>query len=255
MKKLTVIADWANDHIYCQEFLVSVGGYLKDSQTPDISFISSTASSINSSFLLEQIVRSEERLGRPGNTVFFVGSEMKDGDKRSFFIIRLKSGAIVCGENYQYNFTFIKSKIDEAFSYNLDLSVVNFTSRDYYSRIIAHLLESMEDELQLDQVHTNAILETSGFYLGHIDSFGNIITTINASTLKGKYEYGDAFDIVINRQRSKVTFVENIYQKTDHSLKIGLGSFGLLDDPYLELPSAKSQFNDIKAGDLIDIKL
>ncbi|OGK20394.1 hypothetical protein A3C23_03950 [Candidatus Roizmanbacteria bacterium RIFCSPHIGHO2_02_FULL_37_13b] len=255
MKKLIVITDWAKDNIYSQEFQISVDGYIKDSLIPNINFISATTSSINSGFLLEQIVRTEERLGRPGNTVFFIGSEMKDGNQRSFYILRLKSGAIVCGENYQYNFTFIKPKIDEAFSYSLELSMTNFTSRDYYARIIAHLLESMEDDLELDEVHTNTILETSGFYVGHIDSFGNIITTINESKLKGKYEYGDNLEIEINRQRSKVVFVKNIYQKIDHSSKIGPGSFGLFDDSYLELPSAKTQFDEIKSGDLIDIKI
>ena len=51
MKKLIVIADWANDSLTCQELRSTVAGYLKDPDKANISFVASIPSTIHTAFL------------------------------------------------------------------------------------------------------------------------------------------------------------------------------------------------------------
>ena len=75
MKKLIVLADWASDSLTCQEIKISVEGFLKNSKYANISFVSSTPSTIHTSFLINQIVEDVERYGQPLETVIFQNTD------------------------------------------------------------------------------------------------------------------------------------------------------------------------------------
>ena len=51
-------------------------------------------------------------------------------------------------------------------------------------------MDYLGDELELEEISANIIPELDQFYIGHIDNFGNIKTTIVEEDFKGKYEYG-----------------------------------------------------------------
>ncbi len=236
MKKLIVVADWASDTLTCQEFRSAVEGFLKDSGGVNINFVVSTPSTIHGGFLCSQIVETEERYGRPLETVIFVNIDPRlQGKGAPFFVIKLKSGIYLIGPNAGYNFSFIKEKIEEVFVYQGEDKGSQFRSRDFYSRIAAHLMDNMEDELELDQMSSNQIPSLQGYYIGHIDNFGNIKTTIPLSDFKGKYEYGDMVKIKINGLVKNARFVRGLFEGEFGKLIVYPGSSGSKDDPYLEI--------------------
>src|SRR3989338_6675900 len=125
MKKLIVVADWVEDSLTCQEVSSAIAGFFKDSSHARITFVSSTPSTIHTSYVMSKIVEVEERYGRPLETVIFENTDPRIQTSTSvekakgaeFIIVRLKSGIYICGPNAGYDFTFIKNKIDEAFVY------------------------------------------------------------------------------------------------------------------------------------------
>lgn len=244
MKKIIVISDWAGDLLNCQEFKTIVEGYQKNtSETINIGFVSSTPSTIHTSFLLAQVVEIEERYGRAQELVIFQNTDprlqadegIKKAEGAKFIILRLKSGILVCGPNAGNDFSLIKYKIDELFHYSDLNEGSQFRSRDLYARICAHLMDEMEDELDLEEGSTEIIPELRGNFIGHIDSFGNIKTTITHEKLKGKYDYGDILKIKINSVEKKARFVDNMFGGKLGELVIYPGSSGPKNNPYLEI--------------------
>lgn len=255
MKKLIVIADWAHDTLTCQEFRTAVEGFSKNPGDAQISFVSSAPIPLHTSFLMNQIVEIEERFGRPQETVIFANTDPRlqapeglDQAKGADFIVaKLLSGLYVCGPNAGYTFSMIKPKMDELFVYgNLDKGS-QFRSRDLYSRVSAHLMDAMEDEMDLEEFHTGMVSELRGWYVGHIDNFGNIKTTMKLSDLKGIYEFGDEIRIKIHDVEKNVMFARNLFAYPAGTLIIYPGSSGKREDPYMEL-SVRRNFTEKDAS-------
>ncbi len=243
MKKLIVIADWVSDSLTCQEVKSAVEGFAKDPNQARVSFIASTPSTLHTAFLLQQAVEIEERYGQPLETVFFVNTDPRIQSKKSvehakgaeFVVIRLSSGTYICGPNAGYCFSLLREKITNIFLYpGLDKGS-QFRSRDLYSRVAAHLMDAMEDDLDLEETHTNLISIFQGYYVGHIDNYGNIKTTITHEELKGKYNYGDVLSICIKRITKSVKYVSNLFGGVPGELVIYPGSSGKTGNPYLEI--------------------
>ncbi len=236
MKKLIVIADWAEDTLSCQEFRSAAEGFLKNPNSFNISFVVSFPSTINAGFLCSQIVETEERYGRPLETVIFLNVDPRlQGKGAPLFIIKLKTGIYLLGPNAGYNFSLIKEKIEEVFIYQGFDKGSQFRSRDFYSRVCAHLMDEMEDELELEEISSNQIPPLQGYYIGHIDNFGNLKTTITASDFKGKYGKGEIVKVVINKIEKKARYVDGLFEGEVGELVIYPGSSGHKDNPYLEI--------------------
>ncbi len=243
MKKCIVVADWGNDSLNRQEFKSVVEGFAKNSEEVNIGFISSTPSTIHTAFLISQIIETEERYGRPNNTVVFqntdprlqtdVGVEKARGAE--FAVLKLKSGIFACGPNAGYDYSLAKDKIEELYFYSGLDEGSQFRSRDIYGRVCAHLMDGLEDELGLEEASLNSIPELKGHYVGHIDSFGNIKTTITHEELKGKYEFGESIKIIINNVEKRAVFTTNLFGAQRGVLIIYPGSSGKKDNPYLEI--------------------
>mgnify|MGYP000051417741 CR=1 FL=1 len=272
MKKLIVISDWVNDSLTCAEFSLAVMGFINNSETPRIHFVSSTPSTIHTSFLVNQIVEVEERFGRPLETVIFQNTDpriqskepLKAAQGAKFLIIRLKSGLYLCGPNAGYDFSMIKDKIDEVFEYRGFDKGSQFRSRDLYSRVCAHLMQSMEDELDFDEISFDVIPDLKGFYITHIDNFGNIKTNITEEDMKGKIEYQEIFKVKIGRVIKKVRYVDNLFGGIPGELVIYPGSSGKKDNPYIEISvwrhfdeekptTGKDEFLNPKVGTKIEL--
>jgi len=272
MKKLTVVSDWVDDSLTCEEFSSAVLGFLSESKNAQITFVSSTPSTIHTSFLINQIVEVEERFGRPLETVIFQNTDPRLQSKTKvekaqgakFLVIRLKSGLYLCGPNAGYDFSMVKERIDEVFEYKDFDKGSQFRSRDLYSRVCAHLMEAMEDELDLEEVLVDVIPDLKGFYIGHIDNFGNIKTTITHEDLKGKVEYGEYIKIKIGKVIKKVRYVDNLFGGEVGELVIYPGSSGKKDNSYLEISvwrhfdeekptTGKDEFLNPKVGEKIEL--
>ncbi len=243
MKKLIVVADWASDSMNFQEFISAAEGFLKDPKDININFVTSDPSTIHTGFVLAQVILTEERLGHPAETVIFQNTDTRlnitekaDAARGAeFLIIRLKSGLYVCGPNSGYDFSFIKPHIDEVFKYDGLDKGSQFRSRDLYARVSAHLMDGLEDEMDLEETPSNVIPSISGYYIGHIDNHGNIKTTMTLSDLREHYAYGDEIVVKINGVEKKAKFVKNLFGGTPGELVIYPGSSGTLGNPYLEV--------------------
>ncbi|MGB9883538.1 MAG: SAM hydroxide adenosyltransferase [Microgenomates group bacterium] len=243
MKRLIVLADLAEDSLSCAEVKIATLGYLKDPTNADITFVSSTPSTIHTTFLLNQLVEDIERFNHPQEIVIFQntdprlhsdkGLEKAEGAKP--LIIKLKSGLYITGPNAGYDYSLIKDRIEQAFVYQGLNEEGQFHSRDLYSRISAHLMDYMEDELELEEVSIDEIPDLKGYFIGHIDNFGNIKTTITQEDFKGKFEYGDILKIKINKIEKKVKFVPSLFGGVPGELVIYPGSSGKKDNRFLEI--------------------
>ncbi|MFH0772732.1 MAG: hypothetical protein V1922_00245 [bacterium] len=243
MKKLIVVADWAHDSLTNQEVQVAIEGFVKNSRDVRIGFVSSTPSTIHTSYILQQLVRTVERYGRPLETVFFQNTDphihTQEGvDKAKgaeFIVIRLKSGIYLCGPNAGYDFSLLKPSIEYVYRYpGLDKGS-QFRSRDLYSRVSAHLMDEMEDQLDLEEQPSSCIPELRGYFIGHIDNYGNIKTTITHADLKGKIQLGGKVEITINDVQKSVVYVNNLFGGIPGVLVIYPGSSGDPANPYMEI--------------------
>ena len=243
MKKLIVVADWAHDSLTNREVQTAVEGFAKNAADARVSFVSSTPSTIHTSYLLQQLVRTEERYGKPLETVFFQNTDpriqTKEGVEQAkgaeFIVLRLKSGIYLCGPNAGYDFSLLKPSIEYVYRYpGLDKGS-QFRSRDLYARVSAHLMDEMEDELDLEEQSSNCIPELRGYFVGHIDNYGNIKTTITREDMKGKFELHENLEIVLNGVSKKATFVPNLFGGIPGQLVIYPGSSGDPNNPYMEI--------------------
>lgn len=243
MKKLIVLSDWAHDSLTCQEVRSAIEGFSKDATHARISFVGTTPSTIHTGYVLLQIVETEERYGKPMETVIFVNTDPRIQTSTSvekakgaeFVVIRLASGMYLCGPNAGHCFSLIKEKITNVFKYpNFDKGS-QFRSRDLYSRVSAHLMDTMEDEMELEEIQLSEVPALTGKYIGHIDNYGNIKTTIPLSSMKGVHEMGEIVKISINHVTKSVTFVSNLFGGTPGELVLYPGSSGKKDDPFLEI--------------------
>lgn len=272
MKKLIVIADWADDSLNRAEVKIAVNGFLKDSQGGNISFISSTPSTIHTSFLLNQIVLDIERFGQPLETVIFQNTDPRLHTKKSTLkaegakpmVVRLKSGIYLLGPNCGYDFSMIKNKVEELYEYRGLNEKGQFHSRDLFSRLSAHLMDYMEDEMELEEISIDNIPDLQGYYVGHIDNHGNMKTTIKHSDFKGKYEYDDFVNLKINNTVKKAKYVSNLFGGVPGELVIYPGSSGDKTDRFLEVSvwrhftedkptTGNYEFNYPKIGNKIEI--
>jgi len=247
MKKLTVISGWASDSLACQEVRTAAQGFLREPTLIDISFVSSTPSTIHTGFLVRQVVETEERYGRPLETVILQDADPLLEPNAELLILRLRSGIHVLGPNVGYGFSFLHDKIDVAFTYPGMNKEGQFRSRDLYARIAAHLMEAREDEMALEEAHLSMIPRTQDDYIGHIDSLGNMKTTIKKSIFEEKHAFGDTVDIEIGSTMHTATYHKNLFTESDQELVIYPGSSGDSHDPFLEI-SASERFDKARSG-------
>ena len=275
MKNLIVIADWVYDSLTCQEITSSVGGFLSTSSLPRITFVSSTPSTVHASYLIKQVVETEERLGKPKNTVIFQNTDPRLQTKKGvekakgaeFIVIELKSGIFVCGPNAGYDFSMIKEKIKKIYLLKNFDKGTQFRSRDLYSKVSATLIEDRLDELKLTPTSLNIIPNIgAGFFVGHIDNYGNIKTTIKLSDfIKKGFKFGNKIEISINEATRICEFATNLFGAQPGKLIIYPGSSGNQNDPYLEISvwrhftedektTGIHEFNNPLPGDNINIQ-
>ncbi len=241
MKKLIVIADWATDGLRCQELRTIVEGYLNTPSHPNISFVACSPDSIHAGFLADQIAAIEERFGRPMETVAFVDIPTKTSE---MLIARLKTGLYVIGPNKGYIFSLVKNNAEAIFRYP-DLTKESlFRGRDTYYRVIAHLLESKQDDLELEEVHESQIREIQDYIVGHIDSYSNIKTSVPESALKEKYKYNDMIEVSVQGITKKVRYIETLADAELGELVFYPGSAGEMKDRFMDL-AVRTDFKDV----------
>jgi hypothetical protein len=186
--------------------------------------------------LVSQLALTEELFGRPLETVIYQNTDHREQPEGAeLLIVHLASGIYLIGPNAGFNFSMIKSQIEEVYTYRGIEKGGQFRSRDVYPRLVAHLMDAMEDDLDLEETSSNTIPALDGFYIGHIDNFGNIKTTITSEWIKEKYNYDDQVKVRINSVEKEARFVTNFFGGTVGELVIFPGSSGVKDNPFMEI--------------------
>jgi len=269
MKNLIVIADYCADSLTNQELKSSLMGHLNGPLTSQMSFVHSTPSTIHTAFLLRQILITESRLGDPNNLVIFINTDariqtnkgVKLAQGSQFVVAKIKNGAWVCGPNAGHSFSLIRNDIERLYLYpGLDKGN-QFRSRELYMRVSALLIEEKQDEMELEEIRNNDIPALEEFYVGHVDNYGNVKTTIPNSYMKGKFEYGEKLKVSVGGLTKEAFYMDNMFGKEPGTLVIAPGSSGLIDDPYLEIliwqhypdSSAKKEFPKVRPGDVVKL--
>ena len=252
MKKLIIVADWGADSLTCQEVRSAIEGFLPRSvYTPNIRFVASTPSTLQTSFIIAQLVEVEEKLGRPKQTVIFQNTDprlqtrkgVKKAEGADMIVVKLSSGLFVCGPNAGYDFSLIKEKIEEIYICNNKKAGSQFRSRDLYSEISAKLMTDKLEKLDLTLTNTKIIPKATDTAILHIDNYGNIKTNIKLKDFLKKYSYGDNIKVSINDKTCEVLFVDNLFGAIPGVLIIYPGSSGKKQDPYLEI-SVRREFTE-----------
>ena len=270
MKNLIIIADYCSDSLTTQELRSAFLGHLNQTYTGQLSFVHSTPSTIHTAFLLKQILLTESRLGDPNNLVVFVNTDprlqtnkgVKQAKGAQFVIAKLKNGAYICGPNAGNSFSLVREEIEYLYLYSGLDKGSQFRSRELYMRVAALLAEEKQDEMELEEIRNNDIPVLDQFYIGHIDNYGNMKTTIENSYMKGKHEYGEKIQVTLNGQTKEAVYSDNLFGQEPGVLVLSPGSSGMPNDPYLELAiwqhypdsSALKAFSQAKPGDEIEIK-
>lgn len=273
MKKLIVLADWASDSLTYQEARSAIEGHLKDPTGVNITFVESTPSTVHTAYLKAQIVETEERYGRPHETVIYQNTDPRIQTKEAveaakgadFIVVRLASGMFICGPNAGYNYSLLGDKIEKVYIFRGLDKGSQFRSRDLFPKVGAYLMDGMEDELDLEEVPNNIIPALDGYYAAHIDNYGNIKTSITAEDFKGKYEFGDTVKVKLNGVEKDAEYVTNLFGGGVGKLVVYPGSSGKKDNPFLEVSvwthfdTAERQtgayhFNSPRPGQKIEVK-
>lgn len=213
MKKLIVLSDVVTDPLYKQELRSTVEGFLQGQDYPFISFVATHSSTISSGFMLSQIVQTEEFYGRPLNTVCLVNNGIHDaefykGMALELDVLRIKSGMYICGFDIGYNFSFIKHDIEEMYSYKMLEENENPLRSDLCLRMCSHLMNAMQDEMELEEKSTNSIQETTRYFVARTNNFEEILTTLTKQKLDEKYHIGDMIPLTINGEVQNLRFTE-----------------------------------------------
>lgn len=273
MKKIIIVSDWSPDALSRQEVRSAIGGFVQSPENLYISYVHSSPSSIQMGYLLNQIVETEERLGSPLNTVIFQSSDprlfsdqplVEGAAGATSLIMRLKSGLYIIGANSKHNFSFIKPKIEELYTYAADTVKSQFRARDYYPRLVAFLADTLQDDLDLEEIDSSCIEELTESYIGHIDNYGNLKTTLTHDDLRGKVEYGETVEVSINGIKKQAYFVSNLFGGKRGQVVIYPGSSGPQNNPFLEISiwrhfneedtsTGIHIFNNPKPGDKVEL--
>ncbi len=244
MRKVICISDWAADDLAYQEFGTALSGFLKTPDNLRLSRIVTTSSTIQTGFMVAQCSYTEERLGVPSNSLIFANTDPRSVENSSssarhgaeFMIARLTSGLIVCGPNNGFSLSFVKGHIDAVFRYvNFETLSIS-RSRDLFSRVIAHLVEYLEDELELEEVHMSTISDKPMDHVVlHIDNFQNIVTSFTQEEALERSEFGGYLKVNIKSEVREAKIVNHRFAGIPGELVIYPGSKGHLDNPYMEI--------------------
>ncbi len=171
----------------------------------------------------------------------------KDNEGEGFLYAKLENGIEIMAVNSGYCFSFIKPYIKELKTVNVANKGSQFRSRDFYPKGVAN---HVNGKMVLGtNINPNRIPAIPEYQIVWIDGYGNIKTTIRASTTK--LEPGTKIKIQINKVTRTALVVGGIFSVAEGELSFSPGSSGH-EDRFMELilrgGSAAQLFDKPKIG-------
>lgn len=234
MKKLIILSSMITDGLATQSFQSLLDGYTMEGDFPAINPVLINENTFHTGFLLGSIVEIEERYGRPQNTIIYV--DQPGTSSFPFAVIRLATGLIVCGYSVGNCFSFITPKIHIMQSYTPE----DPHAIGAHPRILAQLMESMDADMQLDELHMNIIPQVRNAKVGHVSHDGAIITTLTMEDLKGRYEGGEQVPLTINDTKLSVWYEPTKVEQHPHDYLLCPSPYTNNTVPYLMIQRRSS---------------
>lgn len=254
MKKLIHIEPFSKDELASAKIYSSLDGYTKAGEHPIVAFIKGTSHPFALSALIFEMIVTENHLGRPTDTVFSILSqplvEFPTTTPPKVWVARLKNGAWLIANPESDILSLVRSEIERLFEYNqleIDMQTVYLS---FFTHVLSLFLESMDAEMELEEIHTNLI---TGISLPIVISItGDYIkTTLTKSKLEEKYQTGEKVALEIGVHKLDLEYATD-FDSDKKSNQIYLDSRGNPKDPYLSiyLPEEKEIFigDEIRVG-------
>ncbi|MEI7653385.1 MAG: hypothetical protein WCJ70_03875 [bacterium] len=261
MRKIVVISDWAHDSLACQEFRTALYGYAKVAVDLKLSFVLSQQSAVHAGFLISQVATTDERYASPTETVIFVDVQEAEYDTPDevkldppFLVAKLTSGLHVCGLQRGLEYSFIHKRIDECWSFSepqTDFSPVPY--RDSHARLVAHIADYMEDELDLEEVHTARIPQilVNMFYVLRHDHRGVVTTSLTHEDVSEHSKSGDQVVLSLGGKSHTFTYSDHASSAMMRPWHLYPGASGDPKNPYMDLLGDPSSRLDVVPGDKV----
>ena len=254
MKKLIHIEPTSRDELASAKIYSALDGYTKAGEHPIVAFIKGESHPLALSALMAEMIVTENHLGRPTDTVFSILSqplvEFPTMTPPKVWVVRLKNGAWLVSNPNEEILSLVKPDIERFFEYSQLEKDLSTPYLSFYSHVLALFLESMDAEMDLEEIHTHLI---AGVALPIVIgvSGGFLKTTLKKSKLEEKYSPNDMVTLELGAQRFKLNYAK-ILDSESGSGQIYLDNRGDPNDPYLSifLPEAKEIFigDEIRVG-------
>ncbi len=193
-------------------------------------------STLNTGFIIAQLA-----LYNPSDNLFIYSNtapRKDDPQKRqnnqgeAFKYARLNNDVEICAVDAGYCFSFIKSHIKDFKEIKVANQGSQFRSRDFYPQIVAAIISGNKHKCLGKTLPLDNIPDIPANQLMHIDSYGNLKTTIRQSEIKLKS--GQKIRIIINHQTRTGIYANANFAVKSGDLAFAPGSSGG-DDPFMEV--------------------
>jgi len=193
-------------------------------------------STLNTGFIIAQLA-----IYNPSDNLFIFSNtapRKDDAQKRQnnqgeiFKYALLDNDVEVCAVDAGYCFSFIKSHIKDFREIKVANQGSQFRSRDFYPQAIASIISGQKDKYLGNNFPLDNIPDIPENRLMHIDTYGNLKTTIRQSQIKLKS--GQKIRIIINQQTHTGIYANASFAVKSGDLAFAPGSSGG-DNPFMEI--------------------
>jgi S-adenosylmethionine hydrolase len=162
----------------------------------------------------------------------------------------LENGTPVIAVDAGHTFSFIRDDIRKLHEVEIPAKGSQFRSRDFFPQAVADLIQG-RDRLGAER-DIGTIPTPPDETIAHIDGYGNIKTTIRASTID--LDPGTNIEVRIGGRGHEATYTEAAFEVPEGRMAFAPGSTGG-KDPFMELflrgDSAARRFNDPAIGQTV----
>lgn len=264
MRKIISITDWNIDGLTRERFRTVVEGYSADRKRVSIQTLSCTSSSVHAGFLAYEMALTEAKNGDPTDTLIYIDVNTEheaylDDTVRSdcFAVVRLSNNLLVCGRLSGYAFAWIKQSAQQISEYTGLPNSTSVNHLDGHGRVVAHLADYLDDQLDLQSLHEADILSlpVDTNYICH-KTKNTLVTTLNHSDLES-CSVGDQVKVRIGAKTYSSHLVSSPKHESDSGLIMYIGYYGHPDLRCIELmaktPNIQERFAQLFPGDQISL--
>jgi hypothetical protein len=265
MRKIITVTDWNSDELSRERFRIVVEGYSTDRKQVSIQALNSTSSSIHAGFLAYEMALTEAKNGDPTDTLIYIDVDTEyetypsEVTVRSdcFAVVRLSNNLLICGRLSGYAFAWIKQSAQQISEYTGLPNSTSVNSLDGHARVVAHLADYLDDQLDLQSLHEADVLSlpVGTHFICH-KTKNTLVTTLNHSDLES-FSVGDQVKVRIGAKTYSSHLVPSPKHESDSGLIMYVGYYGHPDLRCIELmaktPNIQERFSQLVPGDQISL--